>query len=167
MRIRSIMSNKRERDTKEMISLFCDPKFERKAWRAVGQAIANSPAKIVSLPLDAKGEISPAHMVEQYSYEQFKADIGSLGNDDREPTELEMIMRCQMVKARFDTGAAVFIRDTLGAKPVDESKVDQTVNNPYEMMTDDELDMLIKYREQKKLAEEQLNEENADDNNGR
>jgi hypothetical protein len=56
-----------------------------------------------------------------------------------------------MVKARTDTSAAVFIRDTLGAKPVDETKVDAQLSNPYEQLTDEELEVLQAMREKKAL----------------
>ena len=68
-------------------------------------------------------------------------------------------MKCQMVKARTDTSAAVFIRDTLGAKPVDESKLDATVGNPYEHLSDEELELLAKVREEKSQAEANATEQ--------
>lgn len=73
-------------------------------------------------------------------------DIKELAKENRKPTELEMILHCQIVKARTDTSAAVFVRDTLGAKPVDETKVDAQVTNPYENLTDAELELLQKHR---------------------
>ena len=61
-----------------------------------------------------------------------------------------MILACQMVKARFDTQAAIFVRDTLGAKPVDESKMDATLSaNQYEQLSDEELELLAAHRAQK------------------
>ena len=65
-----------------------------------------------------------------------------------------------MVKARTDTSAAVFIRDTLGAKPIDESKVDAQLSNPYEQLTDEELEALQAMREKKALeaANKELSE---------
>ena len=62
-----------------------------------------------------------------------------------------MILSCQAVKARYDTSAATFIRDTLGAKPIDETKLDAQVNNPYESLTDEELMMLQTMREKKEM----------------
>ena len=38
------MSNKNDRESKEMQNLFADPKFARKAWRSVGAAIVQNPA---------------------------------------------------------------------------------------------------------------------------
>ena len=137
---------------KEMQNIFGDVKFSREAWKSVGQAILRNPAsKTAIVVVDKDGNPSIASQIEQYSYNKLKRDIEALGQEDREPTELEMILQCQMIKARYDTNAAVFIRDTLGAKPIDESKVDAQVNNPYEQLSDEELEMIVKMREQKAL----------------
>ena len=146
------MSNKELREYKEMKNLFGDVKFCREAWRSIGNAILQNPAtKPANGTIDKDGNPTLASMIESYSYNKLKRDIDALGEPDREPTELEMIMMCQTIKARYDTNAATFIRDTLGAKPVDESKVNAQINNPYESLTDEELEMLVKMREQKAL----------------
>ena len=143
------MSNKNDRETKEMQNLFSDPKFQRQAWKYVGVAIANSPASLPFTAYDKNGNPTIDSEIQTYSYNQLHKDIESLGKENRQPTELEMILKCQMIRARYDTSAATFIRDTLGAKPVDESKVDATVNNPYESLSDEELEMLAMMRENK------------------
>ena len=148
------MSNKKDRDTKETMNLFADPKFARNAWRSVGQAIVNNPAKKPIQVFGKEGNPTLSSEIESYSYTKLRNDIKNLGKEDREPTELEMIMQCQIVKARFDTSAATFVRDTLGAKPVDESKIDAQVNNPYETMSDDELEMLLAFRAEKEKKNE-------------
>lgn len=140
------MSNKQDRETKEMKNLFADPKFSRQAWRSVGQAILQNPASKPIQAYDKEGNPTLNSEIESYSYAKLKKDIASLQTADREPTELEMILQCQIVKARCDTGAATFVRDTLGAKPVDESKIDAQVNNPYESLSDEELEALAKMR---------------------
>ena len=143
------MSNKRTREEKELENLFADPKYCRQAWKFIGQAILMSPA-IKPIPTtDKDGNETFNCTLEKYTYSALKRDIDTLGKENREPTELEMILSCQAVKARYDTSAAVFIRDTLGAKPVDETKMDATVNNPYESLTDEELMMLQAMREKK------------------
>lgn len=146
------MSNKELREMYEMKNIFSDPKYVRQAWKAIGTAILQNPAiKPCIISTDKDGNPSISQQVEDYSYNKLKQDIKALGDDDREPTELEMILQCQMLKARWDTAAATFVRDTLGAKPVDESKVDAQVNNPYEQLSDEELEMIVKMREQKAL----------------
>lgn len=148
------MSNKNDRETKEMQNLFGDPKFARKAWRSVGQAILQNPANKPIQTLDKDGNPTLQSEIESYSYVKLKKDIKDLGKEDREPTELEMIMQCQIVKARYDTSAATFVRDTLGAKPVDESKIDAQVSNPYESLSDEELEVLAAMRAAKEKSDE-------------
>lgn len=143
------MSNKNIRERKELESLFRDPKYCRQAWKSVGQAIALQPAKKPEPFVDKDGNETFNSTLERYSYEQLSNDIKELAKEDRAPTEIEMIMKCQMVKARTDTSAAIFVRDTLGAKPVDETKMDATVSNPYESLTDEELELIAKIREEK------------------
>lgn len=147
--------NKNIRQRKEMENLFADPKFSRQAWKAVGNAIAMQPAIRPIASYDKDGNETVNSMIESYSYNKLSKDIAELGKENREPTELEMILHCQMVKARTDTSAAVFIRDTLGAKPVDETKVDAQLSNPYEQLTDEELEMIQAARERKALLAKQ------------
>lgn len=147
------MSNKTDRETKEIQNLFNDPKFARKAWQHIGHAIANSPASQPFVTYDKDGNPTLQSQIESYSYEQLHKDVTSLGTENRKPTELEMILKCQMIRARYDTSAATFVRDTIGAKPIDESKVDAQVNNPYETLTDEELEMLAAMRAKKQEAD--------------
>lgn len=155
------MANKQHRDWAEMQNLFSDPKFSRQAWKSVGIAIAMQPAVKPITTFDKDGNETLNSKIETYSYNKLAKDINSLQSENREPTELEMILHCQMVKARTDTSAAVFIRDTLGAKPVDESKVDANVVNPYESLTDEEIEMLQQARERKALEAAQPSAENV------
>lgn len=138
-------NNREYRELSEMQNLFKDPRYVRDVWRNVGNAILRNPARKPCTKYDKDGNETYDSLVQNYTYAQLHADLSQLGAPDREPTELEMILACQAVKARTDTSAAVFIRDTLGAKPVDESKVDQTVN-AFEGLTDDELELLARHR---------------------
>ena len=134
------MSNEIERVNKEMKNLFEDPKFARKAWKSIGNAILNSPCIKPIENFDKDGNPTLGSEIEKYSYSKLAADIKALG-ENREPTELEMIMHCQMIKARYDTNAATFVRDTLGAKPVDETKVEA-------------LELIAKHREEVKALKD-------------
>lgn len=156
------MENKDVREIKETLSVFKDPKTARMAWRSVGQAILARPAAIPTQRFNNQGEETNDSQLEGYTYQQLSRDIKALGNPDRtQPTEIEMILACQILKARTDTGAAIFVRDTLGAKPVDESKQDLTVSNPYESLTDDELELLAKHREERlKASQPQIEQQN-------
>lgn len=143
--------NKEYRELREMQNLFSDPKYIREVWRNVGNAILRNPATIPCKQYDKNGEETFESKLQSYTYNQLHGDLHAIGSaageQGREPTELEMILACQAVRARFDTSAAVFIRDTLGAKPVDESKVEQSVN-VFESLTDEELELLALHRTQ-------------------
>lgn len=140
------MNIKKDREEKEMKSLFCDPKFSRKAWQSVGRAILQNPASKPVIHEDKDGKQTANSEIETYTYTTLCEDMKNLSQEKRKPTELEMIMACQIVKARTDTAAATFVRDTVGAKPVDESKLDATVTNPFEEMSDEELQQLAAIR---------------------
>lgn len=150
------MSNKSQRELLEMQNVFSDPKFSRQAWKAIGQAILRNPAVRPVQFCDKEGNETLGSMIESYSYSALKRDLATLGEQNREPTELEMILQCQIVKARYDTAAATFVRDTLGAKPVDETKLDASVNNPYEQLSDEELELIAKVREEKLKAAQEV-----------
>ena len=153
--------NKDLRELKETMNVFSDPRTQREAWRSLGIKLLNNPATKAPEQLDKDGNPTLASSIEQYTYRQLVNDIKRSEQPDREPTEIEMILACQMVKARFDTQAAIFVRDTLGAKPVDESKMDATLSaNQYEQLTDEELELLAAHRAQK-AADDQRSEAEA------
>ena len=142
---RSIVSNKTYRELLETRNVFADPAYCREAWKSVGTAILLSPA------IGCIGDIDTREgAIERYTYDKLCRELKEIDGKGkgRQPTELEMIFHCQAAKARFDTSAAVFVRDTVGAKPIDESKV--TVGrSQYEEMSDDELEALLRYRQQR------------------
>lgn len=153
--------NKDLRELKETMNVFSDPKTQREAWRSLGVKLLNNPATKAPEQLDKDGNPTLASSIEQYTYRQLVNDIKRSEQPDREPTEIEMILACQMVKARFDTQAAIFVRDTLGAKPVDESKMDANLSaNQYEQLTDEELELLAAHRA-KKAADDQRSQAEA------
>lgn len=149
------MSNKSRREQLEMLNVFGDPKYTRQAWKAVGSALLRNPATKPAIVYDKDGNETAASKIENYTYQALKRDLQQIGEQDRQPTELEMILGCQIVKARYDTAAATFVRDTLGAKPVDESKVEANLSNQYEQLSDEELELLAAHREKLAQAKEQ------------
>lgn len=138
-------NRKVHRELREMENLFKDPKYIRDVWRNVGNAMLRNPATVPVKSFNKDGDETYESRLQGYCYTTLRQDLQALGQDNREPTELEMILACQAVRARTDTSAAVFIRDTLGAKPVDESKVEQTVNQ-FEALSDEELELLAAHR---------------------
>lgn len=154
----NIVSNKSYRELLETRNVFADPAYCREAWKSVGTAILLSPA------IGCIGDIDTRDgAIEAYTYRKLTEELKDIGASTsgngavtgRQPTELEMIFHCQAARARFDTSAAVFVRDTVGAKPIDESKV--TVGrSQYEEMSDDELEALLRYRQSKTYEAESV-----------
>nr|DAR08749.1 MAG TPA: hypothetical protein [Caudoviricetes sp.] len=147
----NIVSNKSYRELLETRNVFADPSYCREAWKSVGTAILLSPA------IGCIGDIDTREgAIESYTYSKLCSELKDIGASTsgngavtgRQPTELEMIFHCQAARARFDTSAAVFVRDTVGAKPIDESKV-VVGRSQYEEMSDDELEALLRYRQSK------------------
>jgi hypothetical protein len=146
------MTNGETRKQLEMKNLFKSPKYAREAFRAIGNVIAQRPARAPVAQYDKDGNLTYTSAIETYTYKQLYNDLEILKDPNRtEPTELEMMIACQMVLARTNPSSFVAIRDTLGAKPVDEAKVEANVNQ-YEELTDDELEALAAYRDAKKQA---------------
>lgn len=148
----NIVSNKTYRELLETRNVFADPAYCREAWKSVGTAILLSPA------IGCIGDIDTREgAIESYTYDKLCRELKEIDGKGkgRQPTELEMIFHCQAAKARFDTSAAVFVRDTVGAKPIDESRV-QVSRSQYEEMSDDELEALLRYRQSKTYEAESV-----------
>lgn len=136
-----------QRKKNEAMNLFSDPKFSRQAWKGVGLAILQHPATAPVPSFDKNGVPTADYQAEKYAYDALTSDIDSILHDgERAPTMLEMIMYTQAIRARTDVAAATFIRDTVGAKPIDESKILQANVNVYENLTDEELELLAEHR---------------------
>lgn len=152
------MGNKEDRMLKETLSHFADPRYSRKAWGSVAWKILNAPAARPGTVLDKNGEETLDSRIANYSYKQLSEDLAAIERADgehREPTELDMILACQIQHARHNTNAATFIRDTVGAKPVDESKLQAEITNSYETLSDEELELLAQLREGKLKVQKQ------------
>lgn len=135
----NILPNKQYRELLETRNVFADPAYCREAWKSVGMAVLLSESNGMVISDGKEGQI------EEYTYAKLTKELKEIG---RKPTELEMILHCQAAKARWDTSAAVFLRDSSGGKPIDESRI-EVRKNAYEDMSDEELEVLLRYRAQK------------------
>lgn len=133
-------------------AIFKSPKKAREVWRNVALAIALRPASKPIEQVDKNGDETFESRVQRYTYDTLAHDIDKLGNPDAGPTEIEMILSCQAVMARTNASSFTAFVDRAGGKPVDESKVDAQVSNPYTDLTDDELEMLVAYRKSKEQS---------------
>ena len=130
-------------------AIFKSPKKAREVWRNVALAVALRPAAKPITQLNKDGEETFESRVQKYTYDTLAQDIDKLGDPNGAPTEIEMILGCQAVIARTNPTAFAAFVDRAGGKPVDESKVDAKVANPYQELSDEELEMLVAFREQK------------------
>lgn len=125
-------------------------KDPRAFWESVGFAVLQRPAQYPIPEHNKDGDETTNSQIERLSYENLKKSLRTINDDiegTREPTELEMIIACQAQHARHSTPAAVFIRDTLGAKPIEKQDIAASVTD-YSQLSDDELKMLAEYRAQ-------------------
>lgn len=134
-------------------AIFKSPKKAREVWRNVALAIALRPASKPIVQTDKNGDETFESQVQRYTYDTLANDVDKLGNPDAGPTEIEMILSCQAIMARTNPSAFTAFVDRAGGKPVDESKVDAQVTNPFADLSDDELEMLAAYRASKQKSE--------------
>ncbi len=71
-------------------------------------------------------------------WNHLKTELEEMGQD-RLPTEGEMMEACQQYYSRHNASSYVARRDSMGAKPVDETKQNVQVSNPLEGLSDEEL----------------------------
>lgn len=132
------ISNKLQRETREFESLYRNPKYARAAWAEKvydrWSAEAQPPIQIY----DEKGNLTPQSQVENAVWKNLLDEFKRRGIS-RKPTNGEMTEACQDYYSRHNSSVYVARRDSMGAKPVDESKQQVQVDNPLEGMSDEEL----------------------------
>lgn len=148
------LSTKQLREQREFETLFKNPKHARAMWsREVCERYGKPALKPIAIT-DKDGNLTPTSQVDIAVWNHLLQEIRATGSE-RLPTEGEMMEACQQYYSRHNAAAYVARRDSMGAKPVDETKQSLSVNNPLEDMTDEELlvmqEALEKYR--KKNAE--------------
>lgn len=131
-------TTKQVREQREFEALFKNPKHARAMW---SQQVIDRYAKPALEPIpirDKDGNLTPASQIEMAVWKHLIDEIRATGSE-RLPSEGEMMEACQQYYARHNPTAYVARRDSAGAKPIDETKQQITVNNPLEDMTDEEL----------------------------
>lgn len=148
------LSNKQIREQREFETLFKNPKHARAMW---SQNVINRYAKSALEPVviyDRDGNITPTSQIELAVWKHLKQELEDMGLD-RLPTEGEMMEACQQYYSRHNASSYVARRDSMGAKPIDETKQNVTVDNPLEGLSDEELAIMQKalddYHSKKKL----------------
>lgn len=132
------LTNKQIREQREFETLFKNPKHARAMW---AQNVIDRYAKPALKPIqiiDKDGNLTPTSQIEMAVWQHLKEELEAMGSD-RLPTEGEMMEACQQYYSRHNAASYTARRDSMGAKPIDETKQQVQVNNPLEDLSDEEL----------------------------
>jgi hypothetical protein len=146
------LTNKQLRDQREFETLFKNPKHARAMW---AQNVIDRYAKPALRPImiyDKDGNPSPTSQIEMAVWQHLKQELEDAGID-RLPSEGEMMEACQQYYSRHNASSYVARRDSMGAKPIDETKQQVQVNNPLENLSDEELFVMQEALEKHRAAE--------------
>ena len=140
---------KQLREQREFQTLFKNPKHARSMWAL---NVIDRYTKTAFEPIlveDKDGNLSPQSQIENAIWKHLKNELEEQGLD-RLPTEGEMMEGCQAYYARHNAASYTARRDSMGAKPIDESKQSHEINNPFSKYTDEELLVMEKALEEHK-----------------
>lgn len=150
------LTNKQIREQREFETLFKNPKHARAMWSQTVIDRYAAPAMEPVLITDKDGNPTPQSQLEQAVWRNLIKELREKGQD-RLPTEGEMMEACQSYYARHNASSYVAKRDSMGAKPVDETKQNLVMNNPLEGLSDEELLVmeraLNEYHEKKQIED--------------
>ena len=157
------LTNKQLREQREFETMFKNPKHARATW---AQHVIDRYARPALRPIsitDKDGNLTATSQIELAVWNHLKAELEAMGQD-RLPTEGEMMEACQQYYARHNASSYVARRDSMGAKPIDETKQNVSVNNPLEDLSDEELFVMQKALEEhrQKALEEAKTTEKGD-----
>ena len=147
------LTNKQIREQREFETLFKNPKHARAMW---AQTVIDRYARPALEPIkifDKDGNLTPTSQIEIAVWNHLKTELENMGQD-RLPTEGEMMEACQQYYSRHNASSYTARRDSMGAKPVDETKQSVSMNNPLEDLSDDELLVMQKALEEHRKQQE-------------
>lgn len=152
------LPNKQMREQREFETLFKNPKHARAMWAQTVIDRYSKPAMPPAKITDDKGNPTKESQLEEQIWHYLKEELKTQGLD-RDPTEGEMMEACQSYYARHNSASYVARRDSMGAKPIDETKLTVSQHNPLEDLSDEELEVIQKALEQhhrEVLAKEEM-----------
>lgn len=162
------LTNKEIRDQREFETMFKNPKHARAMW---SQNVIDRYVKPAMKPIpiyDKDGNLTATSQIEQAVWDHLVDEIRTMGSD-RLPSEGEMMEACQQYYSRHNASSYTARRDSMGAKPIDETKQQISAYNPLEDLSDDELLVMQKaleeYHDKQKLLVE-MGESNGEENQG-
>ena len=138
---------KAERELHEYKSLFTDERYAKKAWKEIIGASLESPGKALPTTIDPKsGEPTFQSQLDMQAYTNVKDRLKAQGLD-REPQQAELIVECNILRSRFNDTTFNTILERTAGKVKEELSVNKSA---FEDLTDEELEVLQKFRETKK-----------------
>lgn len=150
--------NEKERAMMEQISMYADPKYSRRAAQVTTLSSLYTPMLKKPKPLYLSVKTMRGEVVEEETKDSILASqawdelVERLG---RNPSKWELINETRALAAIYDTSSAVFIRDTAGFKPIDETKNEQNIKvSPLREYTEEELEKIIEEESQKRKQKE-------------
>ena len=151
-----IKMTKDERETREYKSLFTDERFAKKAWKELIGKSLNGSAKALVLVDPKTGEKTFQSQLEEMAYNNVKARLTAEGLD-REPQQAELIVECNILRARQTDSTFNILLDRTAGKVKDEINVNA---NNFEELSDEEIEALVAFRQSKRATESQIKETN-------
>lgn len=151
---------KEDREKREFASLFCDQRFAKKAWRELIAASLAADGKPLPEQIDPKTEAPTLQSeIDRMAYNNVKARLQAEGKT-REPMQGELIIEANVIRARFQDQPFGVLLDRTAGKVKEEVSIS---DNPYDDLSDEELEALAAFREQKRQAEEAAKNEKPTD----
>lgn len=147
------LTNKQIREQREFETMYKNPKHARAMW---SQNVIDRYARTALEPItiyDKDGNPTPTSQIERAVWNHLLNELKEHG-EDRLPTEGEMMEACQQYYARHSSSSYIAKRDSMGAKPIDETKQQVSVSNPLEDLTDEELLVMQKALDEHRKAEQ-------------
>lgn len=142
---------KSEREEREYKSLFTDERYAKRAWKEFIGSSLQSPGKALPTQYDKNDNPTRESDIDAMAYKNVKARLEADGVE-REPMQAELIVEAAVIRARFQDSTFNVLLDRTAGKVKEEVTVN---SNPYEELSDDELEALMAYRESKKANETQ------------
>lgn len=146
---------KNAREEIEFLSLFTDERYAKRAFKSLLDQSLRGPAKPLPQIEDAKGNITPASLIDSAAYRNVVDRLKAQGYS-RSPMQSEVIMEAAVLRARLDTNSLSLLLDRTAGKVKEEINVSSSA---YEEMTDEELVLLSQYRKAKLITENVTREE--------
>ena len=138
---------KSEREEREYKSLFTDERYAKSAWKSIiGSSLQSSGEALEGIYDPKTGEPTLNTQIDKMAYTNVKKRLKDQGLD-REPMQAELIIECNVIRARFTESSFNILLDRTAGKVKDEVAV---TTSPFEDLTDEELEILAQHRAKEK-----------------